>query len=355
MFYSLREVGAAELVTAIGTAARAEARAAAQRLAAIGELVARQARGDATYGRWSCDNWDAVAAQVAAALNLSHSAASGQMYLAVALRNRLPKIGSLLAQGVIDVRLAAAITWHTTLITDPTALALVDAALAADAHCYGPLSVPKTAAAIDAIVERHDPAAVRRHRVGARGRDVVINAADQNSGTADFWGSLLAHDAALLDKRLNTMARDICPEDPRTMPQRRADALGTLAAGGGQLSCSCGSAHCPTSGPDRRAASIVVHVLAHPDSLGSCEDPETDGADGADRPTKLDRDPTLDDWTTGAHLEPALPGPRLPAAQIIDGNGLAIPAPALAGHRWRPRTDTAPSRRRGAHRWRGDL
>ena len=122
---------------------------------------------------------------------------------------------------------------------------MVDALLANDALRYGPLSQPKTARAIDAIIDRYDPAAVRRARTSARGRDVVITPADDDSGTADLWGSLLATDAAVLDRRLTAMAHQVCDDDPRTLAQRRADALGALAAGGDQLACPCQTADCP--------------------------------------------------------------------------------------------------------------
>jgi hypothetical protein len=108
-------------------------------------------------------------------------------------------------------------------------MALVDARLAGDAKRYGPLSVLKTTEAIDAIVERHDPAAVRRSRASARGRDAVITSADSETGTASLWGSLLSTDAVILDRRLAQMAHAMCEDDPRTVGQRRADALGALA------------------------------------------------------------------------------------------------------------------------------
>ncbi len=109
------------------------------------------------------------------------------MYLAVALRDRLPRVGALFADGAISARLAGAIVWHTDLIKDPETLRLVDGALADDATRFGSLTVTKTAQAIDAVVDRHDPAALRRSRVGARGRDVVIAPADDASGTAALW------------------------------------------------------------------------------------------------------------------------------------------------------------------------
>ncbi|OBK12659.1 HNH endonuclease signature motif containing protein [Mycobacterium asiaticum] len=271
-------VADAALVDAMVAGARAEATAAAQRLAAIAELVARHGEGPADSPRWSCDNWDFMAAQVAAAQNISHGMASGQMYLACALRNRLPKVNALLAAGIISLRLASTIVWHTGLIKDPWVMSLVDAALAADAERYGPLSSAKTATAIDALISRHDPAAVRRTRSGARGRDVTITPADDQSGMASIWGSLLAIDAAVLDRRLDTMARDVCPGDPRTLGQRRADALGTLAADGKHLTCECQSPDCPyRDRVDARATAVVIHVVADAASVTAEPDPLING------------------------------------------------------------------------------
>ena len=47
---------------------------------------------------WAFDPWDAVAAEVAAALDVGHRRASGQMRIAVALRDRLPTVAALLSR-----------------------------------------------------------------------------------------------------------------------------------------------------------------------------------------------------------------------------------------------------------------
>jgi Domain of unknown function (DUF222) len=131
------------VVAAIAGCVRVEA--TARRLAAIAELVTRHADGPTDRARWSCDNWEAIASEVAAGQGISHAMASGQMYIAVALRNRLPAVAALFADGTISTRLATAIVWHTDLITDPHTLRIVDATLANDATRFGPLSVIKTA------------------------------------------------------------------------------------------------------------------------------------------------------------------------------------------------------------------
>jgi Domain of unknown function (DUF222) len=99
----------AGVVAAIAECARAEAAATARRLQAIAELVHRQADGLVDHSSWWCDNWDAIAAEVAAAQGISHGMASGQMYLAVALRDRLPSVAALFAEGSISARVAATI------------------------------------------------------------------------------------------------------------------------------------------------------------------------------------------------------------------------------------------------------
>jgi Domain of unknown function (DUF222) len=155
----------------------------------------------------------------------------GQMYLGVALRDRLPRVAALFAEGTISARLAATIVWHTDLIKHPETLLLVDKTLAEDVARFGPLSVNKTTQAIDAVVDRYDPAALRRTRAAARSRDVVIDLANDEAGTAALWGRLYATDAAVLDRRLLQMAHDVCDDDRRTLAQRRADGWGRWPPG----------------------------------------------------------------------------------------------------------------------------
>lgn len=173
---ALKSAGDAMVVAAIAGWARVEAAASARRLAAVAELVGRRVEGgSAERGQWSCDNWDAMAAEVGAAQGISHGMASGQMYLSVALRDRLPRVGALFAEGTISARLASTIVWRTDLIKDPEVLRLVDKMLAEDAVRFGPLSVNKTAQAIDAVVDRYDPMALRHTRAIARSRVAVMS------------------------------------------------------------------------------------------------------------------------------------------------------------------------------------
>lgn len=311
---SLAEADDAALVAAISGWARAESAAAARRLAAVGELVARRTRGtDAVNrSRWSCDYWDAAASEVAAAEQISHGMASSQMYLATALRERLPRVAALFLDGAINSRVVATIVWRTALITDPYLLDAVDTELAAIATGLGPLSAAKTAAAIDALIDRYDPEAIRRQERDARGREIVVDTRNGENGTTALWGRLFSTDAAALDRRLTQLAHTVCDDDPRTLAQRRADALGALAAGADSLACACGNTDCPTSGgTDARAANVTVYVLAEQAALDTATDP---GFGNGDQP-------------------PPAPAPKTQArparAGAIIGGG-TVPAPLLA-------------------------
>jgi len=319
----------AAVVAAITGWARAEAAASARRLAAIAELVHRRADGPVDRAQWSCDNWDAIAAEVAAAQGISHGMASGQMYLGVALRDRLPSVAERFADGTISARLAATIVWHTHLIEDADALRLVDQTLAEDATRYGPLSVNKTAQAIDAVVDRHDPGALRRTRAAARSREVVIDLANDDSGTASLWGRLYATDAAVLDRRLLTMANDVCAEDPRTLAQRRADALGALAAGAARLTCGCDNADCPARAEGNEPATgVLIHVVADASSLDAHPDPNMSGETPSQRITITSTDMLREVLAAKPQPQPpATPTDKRPAA-LITGGG-TVPAPLL--------------------------
>lgn len=312
----------AAVVAAIAECARVEAAAAARRLAAIAELVHRRANGPTDCAHWSCDNWDAMAAEVAAAQHVSHAMASGQMYLAAALHDRLPRVAALFAEGAISARLAATIVWRTDLIKDAETVRLVDAMLAEYATGFGPMSVNKTAQAIDAVVDQYDPGALRRTRTGARSRDVVINQADDESGTAHLWGCLYATDAAVLDRRLTQLAQTVCQDDPRTLGQRRADALGALAADADRLACACGNRDCPAgAADDGRAASVLIHLIAQASTLDADPDPHMSGERA---PTPITPEMTLAE-ALAPDPEPDVPAERKPPA-LITGGGVISPA-----------------------------
>lgn len=282
--YDLCGASDAEVVGAIEDWAGAEARAAARRLAAIAELVRRRCADD-DRAHWACDAWDATAAEVSAALGIMHGRASGQMHLSEALCRRLPAVAALFMAGRISYRIFAAIAWRTDLVQDDEALASIDSAIADNVGTWGPMSDYKLEQAIDMWVGRYDPGALRQARASARSRDVQIGTRNDETGITAIFGRLYSTDAAVLDRRLVQMAHGVCEDDPRTIAQRRADALGALAAGSDRLACACGTPACAAAAADGRAASVVIHVLAEADALAAQPDPDMSGEPPAGRPT----------------------------------------------------------------------
>ena len=261
MFESSDDAG---LVAVIEETTRDEAAAGARRIVAIAELVARRVGDDADDPRawWACDLWDSAAAEVAAAMNISHRKASGQMRIAETLRDHLPAVAALFNQGRLSVRVISAITWRTRLITDEQVWARIDTAIADRALQWGPLAEDKLTDALDALVLRFDPDAVIASSAEARTRDFSVGHYDDEAGVRSIWGKLLAADAAVLDKKVSAMAATVCDNDPRSPGERRADALGALANGNDHLPCACGSPTCPANAEQPAPkSSVVVHVV----------------------------------------------------------------------------------------------
>ncbi|GJF20173.1 hypothetical protein NGTWS1803_10450 [Mycolicibacterium cyprinidarum] len=302
------EVSDAALVAAIADWARASAAAEARKLVAIAELVRRRCTEE-EHPDWACDDWDVTAAEVSCALTIGHGRALGQMDLALTLRDRLPLVGRRFLSGEISLRTVNTIVWRTALVRDEDALAQLDSALAERAADWGPLSQYKLEQAVDIWVGKVDPGAVRRTRNRTRDRYFTVGDRDDAAGATSVFGRLNTPDAAALEQRLSAMVKDVCDDDPRTMAQRRADAVGAMATGAAHLRCRCGSPKCSAAADDGRASSVVIHVIAEQQSLQESIDPMLDGEG----------------------LAAEGPAPQRRKAALIPGiRGGIVPAPMLA-------------------------
>jgi hypothetical protein len=309
----------------VGAWARVENAACARRLFAITDVLEARlsADGSAEREQWCLDNWDSVAAEVAAAQNVSLGVASHQLMVARALRERLPRVAEVFAAGQISYRLVNTIVYRTALIRDPEARAKVDTELAAAAAEWASLSVAKVETAIDYWVDRYDPDAVRRVELSSQGRHVDVFDEQNGSGVAYVEGQLFSHDAAALDKRLDVMARAVCDGDPRTLEQRRADALGALAHGGDRLSCQCGAPDCEAA--DAAPSTVIVNVIAEEKSLSDDTAVQLDGAGPPGPTTAQLREMTIAE----ALAQPAPTGSANTDPAVVMGGGI-MPAPLLA-------------------------
>lgn len=83
---------------------------------------------------------------------------------------------------------------------------------------------------------------------------------------------MCATDGAALNQRLDQVAAAVCKDDPRTKRQRRADAVGALAAGQTVLECRCGSPDCPAAASAPAATQVVIEVIAEAATLQGTSD-----------------------------------------------------------------------------------
>jgi Domain of unknown function (DUF222) len=132
-------------------------------------------------------------------------------------------------------------------------------AVAAELPRWPSMTQGRLAAGIDKIVGKADADAVRRRRERYVQREVWF--ADLDGGISHIEGSLFSPDARALDKRLTALAATVCEHDPRNCAQRRADAMGALAAGADRLACRCGRPDC-AAGKRPAATPVVIHVIA---------------------------------------------------------------------------------------------
>jgi len=255
----------AALVDRICSSWRAQNRAAAAGLAAIGELFGyRLARCSETED-WAVDTEEAVGAEIAAALRISQSLAGSRLRYARAMRERLPQVAEVFKAGDIDQRTFQTIVYRTDLIDDRDVLAAVDEQLAVQVARWPSMTQGRLAGQIDKIVGKADADALRQRQQRHADREVWFS--DLDGGTSEIRGSMLTPDAHALEKRLDALAATVCQHDPRSRQQRRADALGALAASADRLACRCGRPDC-VAGTRPAASSVVIHVIAERASLG---------------------------------------------------------------------------------------
>ena len=269
----------AALLDRICAATRAENRAAAAQLGAIGDLFGYRLSRCSENEDWAIDTMEAVAAEVAAALRISQGLAASRLRYARALRERLPKVADIFHAGDIDYRMFQTLVYRTDLITDPDVLAAVDAELAVNVVRWPSMTQGRLAGQVDKIVAKADADAMRRRKERQADREIWIG--DVGDGTSEIHGSLFTPDAHALEKRLTALAGTVCEHDPRTREQRRADALGALAAGADRLGCRCARPDC-TAGKRPAATPVTIHVIAdHATVTGTGSAPASQlGADG---------------------------------------------------------------------------
>ncbi|MEV0670745.1 HNH endonuclease signature motif containing protein [Mycobacterium sp. NPDC050441] len=262
---------AAVLIDRISGAARAESTAIAGRLSAIGELDTLREQELAESIFWRTDPFEAVAAEISAALRISRGRAGTQIHHARVLRDKLPLVAARFAVGDIDYRVVRMIIARTGIV-DPAVWAGMDEELAARAHRWMRLSERQLRDRVDQWIAKLDPNGVRVPPTVDDERFVQVE--PSSPGMASVWANVHAADGVALSQRLDAVADTVCEHDPRTREQRRADAVGPVARLESQLPCLCGREDCPATQKRAAADAAMVHVLAGQATVdGTSDDP----------------------------------------------------------------------------------
>jgi hypothetical protein len=268
MFEELLDLDPPALVGMVESTHRQESMLVTRRLAAVAALLQHRllaaAEREERGGFAEIDPFQQTAAEVAAASNLSAMAAGYMVSDAEALDMRLPKVAALLAEGTTDWRTVRLLIRRTELVTDKQLVAQLDASLFARIGKWQGWSRQRVVNAVDAAVRAIDPDAARERRQAAEDeRKIRITASD--NGMAEVSGTLAAAAGAAIDRRLSQLATQVCAGDPRTLDQRRADALGALAQGR-TLTCGCGQPDCAAKVDERstrrNGVAVVINVVA---------------------------------------------------------------------------------------------
>ncbi len=119
------------LLDVMGAAQRDERAGAARKVIAAGRFfLQRRAALGGTHEDWCVDDWDVIAAEVAAELGVSRGRASSFMDYGQVLIERLPKLAEVFMTGGLDFRVIRIVAFRTALLTDAQAIAAIDEMLA---------------------------------------------------------------------------------------------------------------------------------------------------------------------------------------------------------------------------------
>ncbi|WKG03132.1 HNH endonuclease signature motif containing protein [Mycolicibacterium sp. HK-90] len=259
------------LVDALAEGSRAEARLIAARMAAVADLLAQRTAELNVEGvhpnYMIVTGFARASAEVGAALNLTKGAASRLVEQAEALRDRLPHLAALLAAGQTDWRTVEIVLARTRFVSSKV-MAQIDSELAEQVGGWQCWSDGRITTTVDAKVKLLDPAAIAEREHATDRRRVEVK--PLGDGTAKVDAIVTTRAGLAFDAKLSEMSGRLCPKDPRSNDQRRADAIEALAEGR-ELSCECGRAECPTrsAAPQSESSSprVVFNVIADRDTV----------------------------------------------------------------------------------------
>ncbi|KAA8888516.1 DUF222 domain-containing protein [Nocardia colli] len=249
------------LIDALRTAHGASAAAQAAEVFAVRELYRRHRAVSAEPGPGGVRAGEFAATEAAVAVGVDEGSTAAMIDIGLALEDWLPRTRAEFAAGRIDLAKVRVIIDNTRAVAREV-LGELEPRLLETAGRTTPVRLRQAARR---WAGRLDPAGAQRRRERRQDdRDVRIRAVQDCM--AVFDGLLPAAGAQTVAMRLREMSLEVCAADPRTMPQRRADALVALADGSGRLRCACGrGARCPkeeVTGEASRRPLIQIGIAA---------------------------------------------------------------------------------------------
>ncbi|MFT4397774.1 DUF222 domain-containing protein [Gordonia lacunae] len=269
---------------------------------AFEHLSARVAAGENPYVQFGPNGLEQAIAEVGATLTVTPTEAKDLIEAGDALRYRLSFTGHALACGRIDKRRFLIALKRTDLITDDEEMQTVDAHLAEAIFARAPMSTARFTAMVDSIVAKWAPDAIRRRKERVEGdRKVTVTPDRFTPGQSRISGTLPDADAAEFDARLSSMAHEVHAGDPRTLSNRRVDALKALARGEAAITCRCDDCRPAATEPDAApdfdattldtveppapaAAMVEADTVVDPSADVVVDDPADPAASASDSP-----------------------------------------------------------------------
>jgi len=168
------------------------------------------------------------AAEISAALHLTRRATDRELAFALDLQQRLPRVWSVLAEGLIDVWRAKVLADRTVHLSEPAARWVVGRVI----DRAPTLTSGELRARVDRLAMEADPGAAKeRYEAAVGDRGVVAEAT--SDGTGNLLGlDLPPHSVAAASRHINRLARELSTAaEGRTMDQLRADIFVDLLRG----------------------------------------------------------------------------------------------------------------------------
>ncbi|WP_040518631.1 DUF222 domain-containing protein [Gordonia neofelifaecis] len=196
---------------------------------------------------------------------------AGELFVdrAIACFERIPAIGRLMRDGILNVCWFVRAVEQTALVDDADLLAFIDAEIAHRLAGMGGLTANRVESTVAGIVAEHDPdaALLTREQVASSKKVSVTPVAD---GVSEMVIVGSTEDAAISLGAINALADRVCPFDPRTKQARRSDAATALLQQS-QFTCLCERDDCVSElAPaqiDARRAQVMVHVVVRKETL----------------------------------------------------------------------------------------